>query len=310
MNSEQAKKIDFPSLLSNLGFEPIKITKGGSELWYNSPFRGEKTASFHTSFLGGKWIWKDFGDIGGTVVDFVMKYQNTDFKGALAFLDSRAGLPKVKPSISKNIAVPKPYNKPESTNDVFVLKEVKNFASSRLGYALAEYIVANRLIDGKLAHQYLKEIHFTNTQNGKQYFAAGFKNLKDGYEIRNPFFKSTVPENSKSMSLVKTGKDNDKILCFEGFMDFLSYGTLFGIQNNQDYLILNTVSYIQEAVEMIKVSHYSKVETFFDNDKAGEEATQYFKNELTNVEAQNMIYLQAKDLNAYLIKLKQSEIKK
>jgi DNA primase len=86
MNSKQAKQINFPDLLSRLGHEPVKITKGGRELWYASPFRKEKTASFHTSYLGGKWIWKDFGDTGGNVIDFVMRYQGIQFKDALAFL--------------------------------------------------------------------------------------------------------------------------------------------------------------------------------------------------------------------------------
>ena len=198
MNSDQAKKIDFPSLLSKLGFEPVKSGKNG-ELWYNSPFRNEKTASFHTSYLGGKWIWNDFGDRGGTVIDFIMHYQNTDIKGALAFLEGRAGAIKTTPTASINkaqlsIEIPQ--------KETFTLNEVKDFGGNGSSYALSEYIVKNRCIDRDLAQQFLKEVHFTNTQNGKHYFAAGLKNLKGGYEIRNPFFKSTVPEASKSMSLV------------------------------------------------------------------------------------------------------------
>ena len=61
MNSHQAKQIDLPNLMSRLGYEPTAIKKGGNEYWYRSPFRSEKDASFHTSYLGGKWIWKDFG---------------------------------------------------------------------------------------------------------------------------------------------------------------------------------------------------------------------------------------------------------
>jgi 5S rRNA maturation endonuclease (ribonuclease M5) len=310
VNTEQAKKIDFPSLLLHLGFEPVKIAKQGLELWYNSPFRAEKTASFHTSFLGGKWIWKDFGDIGGTVIDFVMKHQNTDVKGALAFLDRRAGLPKIKPTIPVNTDIQKPIEQSESKSNIFTLKDVKKFASSRSGFGLVEYIITKRCIDREIAHQFLKEIHFINTQNGKNYFAAGIENIKGGYEIRNPFFKGTVPETSKSVSLIRVGEGAEKIICFEGFIDFLSHGSLFGVQDNQDYLILNTVSYMKEAVEMIKKGGYLKVQTFFDNDKAGEEATEYFKKELPNVEAQNGIYAQAKDLNDYITRFKQSEIKK
>ena len=86
MNSHQAKQIDLPDLLARLGHHPVKVRKGGRELWYTSPFREERTPSFHTSYLGGKWIWKDFGDTGGTVIDFVMRYEGISFKQALAFL--------------------------------------------------------------------------------------------------------------------------------------------------------------------------------------------------------------------------------
>ena len=48
-----------------------------------------------------------------------------------------------------------------------------------------------------------------------------------------------------------------------------------------------------------------KVQTFFDNDKAGETATEYFKNHLPNVVPQNRIYVEMTDLNDFLTKVKQ-----
>ena len=307
MNTDQAKEIDFPKLLSKLGFEPVKISKGGFELWYNSPLRSEKAASFHTSFLGGKWIWKDFGDIGGTVIDFIMRYQNTDVKNALDFLEGRVGAVKNTIPAPLNFDTSKSILSTKAAKNIFTLKEIKNFGSD---YSLTEYIISNRGIDQEIAKQFLKEIHFVNNQSCKHYFAAGLENTEGGYEIRNPFFKSTVPETSKSISFVKMGEDNEEIVCFEGFLDFLSYGTLFGLQSHQNYLILNSVSFVKEAAAMIKNGSYSKVLTFFDNDKAGEDATEYFKIQLPNVQSQNVIYANEKDLNAFLIRFKQSEIKK
>ena len=89
MNSEQAKKLSLPDILSRLGYEPISIKRGGFEYWYASPFRKEKEASFHTSYLGGKWIWNDFADSGGTVIDFIMRHERYNRVGdALKFLDN------------------------------------------------------------------------------------------------------------------------------------------------------------------------------------------------------------------------------
>jgi DNA primase len=92
MNSFEAKKLNLPEIMSRLGHEPISIKKGGNEYWYNSPFRAEKDASFHTSYLGGKWIWNDFGDSGGTVIDFILRHENmTMVSDALKFLDDMYG---------------------------------------------------------------------------------------------------------------------------------------------------------------------------------------------------------------------------
>ena len=301
MNSDQAKKIDLPNLLLKLGFEPVKIAKEGAEFWYNSPFRTEKTPSFHTSFLNGKWVWKDFGDTGGTVLDFVMRYQNTDVKGALAFLDGGV-FEQITPFLRPNNAIDNADGAMKTP--IFSLKEVKNFAFS--SPTLVQYILSKRGIDRDIADQFLKNIHFINTQNGETYTAVGFQNSEGGFEIRNPFFKSTVPETTKSLSFVSTNADNKKIICFEGFMDFLSYGTLFGIENHHDYLVLNSVSFVKKAVEMLQKAHYSHIETFFDNDKAGETATEYFKTHLTNVSPQNKLYAEMTDLNDFLTKVKQS----
>lgn len=37
----------------------------------------------------GKWIWNDFGDIGGTVIDFIMRHEGySQVKDALSFLEN------------------------------------------------------------------------------------------------------------------------------------------------------------------------------------------------------------------------------
>ena len=90
MNTQQARFIDMPDLLSRMGYQPYgPPKKGGRELWYLSPLPGrhETVPSFHITYLNGKWVWKDFGaDLGGNVIDFVIEHQNTDFKGAMRFL--------------------------------------------------------------------------------------------------------------------------------------------------------------------------------------------------------------------------------
>ncbi len=89
MNTTQAKKIPLQEILAKLGLQPIKTFKGGAELAYHSPFREEKEPSLFVNTH--KNVWNDFGDIGGNALDFVIRYQNTDVKGALAFLEQLFG---------------------------------------------------------------------------------------------------------------------------------------------------------------------------------------------------------------------------
>lgn len=79
-----------PELLGRFGHEPVKLANQGGEYWYISPFRYEKEPSFHTSYLGGKWIWNDFGrgDVAGsgTVIGFLEMHENVNVSGALQIL--------------------------------------------------------------------------------------------------------------------------------------------------------------------------------------------------------------------------------
>jgi DNA primase len=70
MNINQAQQIPLATLLSRIGYTPMKTYKGGVELAFRSPFRSEATPSFFVNVQ--KNVWNDFGDSGGTVLDFAL----------------------------------------------------------------------------------------------------------------------------------------------------------------------------------------------------------------------------------------------
>lgn len=291
MNSAQAKNINLPDLLAKLGFQPTEISKAGNEYWYTSPFRSEKTASFHTSFLGGKWIWKDFGDIGGTVIDFVMRYKGFyRVNDALQFLDE-IYQGKVKP-----IPVKPNQNSllRKSPRDEKPVLELKNVSPLQKSWPY----VKGRGINEAVAKAYLNDIEFVNRNTGKTYFAAGIKNLSEGFEIRNPFFKSSIGK--KDMTLIRGEEGTKVISVFEGFMDFLTYLTEEGVvKAKEDILVLNSLSFQERAKFFIKTTQYEKILTFFDNDHKGSEATEDFKNSFRElVRPQNHKYKNFQDFNA------------
>lgn len=288
MNSAQAKRIPLQDILARLGLQPVKSFKGGQELAFLSPFRHEKEPSLFVNIR--KNVWYDFGDIGGNALDFVIRYRNTDVKGALEFLDQMFG---------KNWTPPPPPKKAErqekGREDVFLLESTMPFGAN--ANSLVAYITEERKINPAIVGQYLKEVRFSNRENGKKYFAVGFENLSGGFEIRNPFFKSSL--GTKDMSLVKGSGTGGELMIFEGFIDFLSKLTLENIQTPQpDALILNSVSYTEKAILFAKEKGYQKILGFFDNDRAGGEATEKFKAEFGNsFSDMRSDYQEFKDLN-------------
>lgn len=294
MNSAQAKKIPLQEILAKLGLLPVKAFKGGEELGYISPFRCEKEASLFVNIR--KNVWYDFGDIGGNALDFVIRYRNSNVKDALEFLEQMFGnnFTPTPPPIPKTEKPAEPLKE-----DVFLLESVNPFGTS--AKSLVAYITETRKINSEIAPRYLKEVRYSNRTNGKTYFAVGFENLSGGYEIRNPFFKSSL--GVKDMSLIKGNGAGGELMIFEGFMDFLSKLTLDGIHIlTPDVLILNSVSYAEKAIQFVKEKGYKKISGFFDNDKAGGEATEKFKAEFGEAFSDNRSDYQGfKDLNECLI---------
>ena len=67
----------------------------------------------------------------------------------------------------------------------------------------------------------------------------------------------------------------------------------------QDYLVLNSVSNIQKALEPL--SHYENIQCFLDNDEAGRNAYLQLSKELgKSVTDASTLYNGYKDLNEYL----------
>lgn len=290
MKTQDAKKIPITEVLSKLGLQPVKKFKAGVELGYLSPFRGEKEPSFFVNIQ--KNVWYDFAENGGNLLDFIMKYKNTNLRGALKFLDDLYENTKYT-LLTKNIDKISEI-KPETTQTLHIDKII----SFGLDSMLANYILKERRINPDVAQKYLKEIHFTNTETQKKYFAVGFANISGGFEIRNPYFKSSVGQ--KDISYISV--NSKTILIFEGFINFLSFLTFKKqLETEADVIILNTLSYINKAIKLIKDKEYLVVEGYLDNDKSGNEKTELLLSELKSIyKDQRPIFKHYKDFNEFI----------
>ena len=295
MNIEQANAIPLSEILSKLNLIPVRHS--GAELWYFSPFRPERTASFHVNSL--KNVWYDFGEgRGGKAIDFVCAWLGRTGEDKTP-ADALRWLRNMMLQPAHLILFPK--KKCEEVQSALTVTKVAPLQRTNL---LA--YLRLRGIPEALAAEHLKEVFLTNSLTGKQFYAIGMRNEENGYELRNMFFKGTLAP--KHITFIRGTKTScEEINVFEGWTDFLS--ALVHQKNNRfegDTIILNSLSCISKALPYIEVSSYTKLRTWLDNDPAGETATRVFNRFAAvqgNIEFEpmNRLYAPHKDVNAWHI---------
>lgn len=289
MTTEEAKNIRLADYLQSLGYIPVR--QQGVNLWYKSPFREETEPSFKVNTEINKWY--DFGlGQGGNIIALASE------------LYCSVHLPYLLQRIAEQTPYIRPisfsFRKHSSAGPNFQRMEVKELDS----HILLSYL-QSRGINLELAKKECCEVHFEN--NGKRYCAIGFRNMNGGYEIRNRYFKGCIAP--KDITHIKHGeKRNDSCFVFEGFMDYLSFLTIrlekcpdMPCLDWQDYIILNSVSNLNKAIDLL--AFYERIHCFFDNDRAGIEARRKIKEEYSyRVRDASHTYKECKDLNDYLVK--------
>lgn len=283
MNTEKIKQIKLQDFLAAMGCKPVK--QYGVNLMYLSPLRTEKHASFKVNTELN--LWYDFGiSRGGNIIDLAeLLYNSSDVSYLIHQIERNA------PSC---VSVSLPTAKPNTPQNSFENLQVLSITHP----ALIKYL-GERCIDIEIARTVCKELHFDT--RGKHYFGIGFPNIAGGYEIRNPFFKGCITP--KDISHFYAEEPKRVCFLFEGFMDFLSFMMLRRKENDglkrQDYLVLNSVSNIQKALEPL--SHYENIQCFLDNDEAGRKAYQALLMGLkVPVIDSSGLYADCKDLNEFL----------
>ena len=256
--------------LQEHGHQPTSVK--GNNWWYLSPLRDEHTASFKVDV--SKNVWYDFGlGKGGNLRTLVR----------ILFHDSNHDLPSFHFSETNNPKTKRPEENCVTFSDITTM-ELTN-------YSLFSYL-KSRGISETIAVQYCKEIHYTN--RGKRYYAIGFANRCNGYEIRNAYFKGCI--SPKDISIIEHGNDDCHV--FEGFMDFLSYVELYG---SCDAVVLNSVINVTKALGIL--DKYHKVYCHLDNDEAGRNATKQIMmvcvREVVDASSE---YAESKDINEFLCK--------
>lgn len=153
MNIQEAKNIRLVDFLAGFGYKPV-IQRGNS-VWYKSPFRTEKEASFKVDLH--KELWYDFGlGKGGDIITLAKEiYRTQDIGYVLQCIED-------KRAVLKPVTVSCPFEKAYPT---FQDLKIISLANRILLTYLKE-----RCIDLETARKICREAHFK--RNGKNYLPS------------------------------------------------------------------------------------------------------------------------------------------
>ncbi|MFC0513521.1 toprim domain-containing protein [Mucilaginibacter angelicae] len=277
------RETDMVGYLDELGYQPEKIRRNGTDFWYLSPLRNESTASFHVNQVNNEWY--DFGlAAGGNMVDFCLRYYQCSIPGLLERFNvdfSPHQLRSFDPAL---------YEGRLANESKLLVKSVRPLYA----YPLKNYL-HERSVPVSVADLYCQELSYEI--NGRTYYGIGFKNDAGGYEIRNKNYKmSSAP---KEITTISFGADSVQV--FEGFFDFLSYLVLHpdALRGTTDFVVLNGAGLFDRALPFLE--QHERAGLWLDRDVTGRAYTQYALSLGSRYVDESALYREHKDLNDWLI---------
>lgn len=279
LSINEAKQVDMVNYLSALGYKPVKIRN--NDYWYLSPLRDEETASFKINRSLNRWYDHGLGR-GGNLIDFAVLYKGCTVGEILNSFHNDFSFQKPV-FCSPQLGAAKPESK---------VKIISDQTLSSLG--LIQYL-KDRRVSVEIANLYCREIRYK--LGDTMYYGIGFKNDFGGWEIRNPYFKTS--SSPKGITTIKSRAD--KVVVFEGFMDFLSFysNQQNSLNNSYNFLILNSLSFFKSARPFMEA--HSSILLFLDRDKAGQNYSRYALSLSEKYYDESGLYKNHKDYNDWVI---------
>lgn len=279
MHLHDIKQIPIVDYLAQAGFE-AKLIKGVN-YWYCSPLRAELTPSFKVNAERNQWYDFATGD-HGDIIDLACALHHCSTAEAMRRL---AALKGVRLAASFSFGRITPVSLQSSSMELISVQAVKH-------PKLLPYLTERGLQRSDVS-PFLSEIYYK--VSGKCFFALSFPNDAGGWELRNPYFKGCFAP--KVISTIK-GTDSHKLQLFEGFMDFLSSRKLHP-EGQADSIMLNSLTLLSKLIPTLHP--YPIIESFLDNDEAGDRATKQLIDAGLPVKDMRACYALYKDINEYLI---------
>lgn len=281
MTIDEMRRLPLETFLQRLGHSPTVQKR--HDLWYNAPYREERTPSFKVNT--DRNVWFDFGlGRGGDIFTLAGELAgSTDFLTQAKYISEAVGGNFVP------LPAPRPA-KARVSEPAFQEVEQKT-----LLYDVLKGYLSERGIPSEVAARHCRQVSYR--VHGKPYFAIGFQNVSGGWELRSKLFKGCIPP--KDISLVsRQGTPTNTCDVFEGFFDFLSAATL-GLTAGNDALVLNSVGNLAKSFRYL--DGYGKINCYLDNDEAGWKTFEALRTRYAERAVDcSGIYAGCKDLNEHL----------
>ncbi|MGN6541456.1 MAG: toprim domain-containing protein [Ginsengibacter sp.] len=281
----KAKAMDMVDYLSRLGYKPAKVRN--NDYWYVSPLRDEKTPSFKVNRKLNRWYDHGLGK-GGNLIDFAILHQNCTIGEFLQ---------KLNGDFSFHQPI---FHQPNELKTEKKLNVLQEFSIS--SFALLRYLEQRR-IPINVADQFCREIRYE--LNDKIYYGIGFKNDSGGYEIRNPYFKTS--SSPKDITTIKNKAKEAAV--FEGFFDFLSFIAIYKNQpaTESNFVILNSVSFFEKARPFME--QHEIIRLYLDRDTTGQNYSHYALSLSNKYKDESNLYEHHKDFNDWMMNIGKSQKK-
>ena len=261
-------RLKVADVLVNYG-KDVSFTRSGL---IKSPFRDERTPSFH--ILAGGYGWVDFGDgTKGGVIDLVMRLEHCDRYFAIKRIIEIKNGGRFFIPVSKQISQSAYRQAPalKVVSSAFISDD------TLLRYA------SGRGISEDILRLYCREVAVRKGRSNSVQSYIGFPNNGDGFVLRSA---ESGPCGKRCTNSAPTYLSPDGILIaepadctvaiFEGFFDFLSFierrHSTHGIIPDCDICVLNSVTNMKRSLDFI-LGHES-IDLFLDNDKAGRDTSE------------------------------------
>ncbi len=283
---EQARQIDLASFLISQG-ESVK--KSGSEYeWLDG--------SQKVTIRGNLW-YHQYEQKGGDAIDFVRRFYNKDYVGAVQLLLSQTGGNLIKSASIKREQ--KPFKFPE-----------RNDRMSRV----FSYLLLTRGVDKEVLYEFVRK---KMIYESAKYHNAVFVGFDLDGNPRHAHLRGTVSSNafkgnvsgSKPEYSFHWNGTSDKLFLFEAPIDMLSFISTHK-ENWKSHTYVASCSVSDRVLfQCLKDNPYiKKVYLCFDNDKAGQTANIRISEKLNKINIQNEILIpKHKDWNEDLTLLEKGK---